>query len=180
VADNRDHQRPKTNPHGAVPVFVDPGSEPTGVDTDAQTFRSLKALHRRLDTNEAKAEAAHEALTAKVGTLETATKLLDQKQDRQSEIIERFDEKLDTTNAANAKIVGYLEGQQAERIASRSKSPSSMMRLQHGDASLTLAGKIVDDQLKTKEWWRTQTAKIISSGVVGAVVTFVLHKLGVL
>jgi len=172
MPDNRDHQRPKTNPHGVVLDAI--AEEKTAVGTDAQVFRAVKALHKRLDDNEKKSEAAHGALTAKVAALETVTKSLDAKQDKQSEIIEKFDEKLDATIAGHAKIVGYIEGQRDEANR-RAKSPSSTMRMVQETTSTTLAGKVVDDMLEERRSkrknWATIIGGVFSTSVLTAIIT---------
>ena len=188
---NESRARVYTPPRGfdpSIPSFVDPATEPTDVGTDAQVFRSVKALHERLDENEKKTEAAHTALTADVTALKTGfvelktgVDELDKKQDRQSEIIEKFDEKLDKTIQANAKIAGYLEGQRDEADR-RAKSPSegSVMRMIQATTTTTIADKIIDDQIKGREWWRSTTTKIIGAalGSVGLweIVKNLIHK----
>src|SRR5262249_28846419 len=67
MGDNRDHQRPKTNPHG-IPAFV--AEESTQVGTDVQVFRSVKMLHKRVTEIERTSNAAHHELKRTVGELD--------------------------------------------------------------------------------------------------------------
>lgn len=146
--------------------------EKTGVHTDVQVFRAVKHLHKRINESEAAAAKSHGELKTEVSALKDGFVAL-------KEVTEKQDEKLDKVAEAQAKIVGYIEGQRDEADR-RAKSPSSMLRMVQETTTTTLAGKIVDDQLKAREWWRTQTAKIIGSALAGGSALELLHRLGVL
>lgn len=172
--DDRDYQRPKTNPAGVPVVPRDEFSfeEKTAVETDVQVFHAVKALHVRLDKNETNAAAAHDVLTREVTALKDGFVAL-------REVTEKQDDKLDKLAEGQAKVVGYIDGQR-DADNRRSKSPSSMLRMVQETTTTTLAGRIVDDQLKSREWWRTQTAKLIGAAAGGGTLLEILHWLGVL
>lgn len=167
-ADDRDHARPKTSPFG-IPTSPPPRGEfsfeeKTEVGADpavAQVFHAVKELGRQFVENKSNAEKAHDALTVKIEGIAT-------------EVVEQ--------GKGLARVVGYIDGQEAETKRQqaesdrRSKSPSSMMRIIQETSTTMLAGKIVEDQVEGRRFTRKLVLQIaggiFSTATITAAITY--------
>lgn len=137
-------KRSSTSPKG-TPVIVpheDPDfEEDTGVGTDVQVFRAVKAVHKRIDESEAKAAKAHGMLTQEVTGLKSEISRI--KTDVTGLKI-AFKEQVAKQDASSA-VVNKLDGKMDVLLAvHRNRSVSSETRTV---VTETLAERILEDDL---------------------------------
>lgn len=151
--DRRDVYRAKTPPRGTDTFGED---EPTGVGTDPQVFRAVKALHGEIRKVESQASASHSEIKHRV---------------------DRIDEKLDGVAESNAMVVGKIEI--LTTTLTRPRTVSTDLHLMRQVSTSALAEKVLDENRDRQQFSRKLILQIasgvFSAGVLGAVVALLVQ-----
>lgn len=128
--------------------------ETTGVHTDGQVFRALKALHGEMEANKAAAAKAHGALSARVTALTAKVEGIEK-------TVGGFDQKLDRVAENSAETAGAVKAM----LSQRSRPPSGETRAVAKEA---LAEQVLAEAREGKRFSRKAILMILG-GVIGLV-----------
>jgi hypothetical protein len=151
--DNRDHQRPKTNPHG-VPIgeFTDRPITNVNLEPLVEINERAKRLERSTSTSAM-----------------SVTNRLDQQDVKLLTVEHKVDEvRIDVAGIrGEMKVLPELVGALKDAAAAGNER-----------RTLTLKGQlaITDEAIEVRRWWRTQTAKIIGAALSGGTLLELLHR----